>query len=103
LTRLRRLVARGGDLTEVPKTLDVLASLLHGPSQAEVRGLRPLVEAAQARPLSDQEKRELEERLARAAGQVRQEYQLEQRQLRQLRRARSRQETGPEVNRAPGR
>jgi hypothetical protein len=86
LTVVGRMVKGRLDLSSVVKRLSAMEQLLDGPSRVEVRGLRPLVETALTRPLSDSEQREFQERLARAVRAVLREYQLEQRRLRQSRR-----------------
>jgi membrane associated rhomboid family serine protease len=88
LENLGRTVLQGGAPTGALKLLDSLDRILDGPSRSEVRGLRPLVQIARARPLSDPERREFRDRLMRAIRQVRQEQRLDQQRLRQLRRSR---------------
>jgi rhomboid protease GluP len=91
LTVLGRLVERRGDLSGSVEKLDNLEQFLDRPARDEVRGIRPLVEIAEARPLSAEEDREFRERLARAIRDVRQEYVNMQRRIRELpKRGRSR-------------
>jgi membrane associated rhomboid family serine protease len=66
------------------KWLDVLESLLDGPARTEIRALRPLVRTAQDRPLDAGERQDLDERLTRLLGAMRQTYEADRRQLRRL-------------------
>jgi membrane associated rhomboid family serine protease len=89
-----QLVGRRGDLEGALESLNVMERMLAGQPQAEIRGLRPLVEAAMTRPLSDPQRQEFEQRLGRVVRGVRQEYHLRQNQLRQLRSVASDRRTG---------
>jgi membrane associated rhomboid family serine protease len=84
LTFMSRLLERGGGLDGVHEDLRILEQILDGPARAEISGLRTLVEGARNRPLSGEEKQQLEGRLERAIREVRQDYLLQQRRLREL-------------------
>ncbi len=92
LTLLSRLVEQGSDLARLEQELNVLDQVIDGPARDEIRALRPLVESVLGRPLSADEKQQIEGRLQRAGRAVRQEYVGLQRQIRDFPRgARARQ------------
>jgi hypothetical protein len=86
LMELGRVVAQGSSPTGIVARWATVARLLDGPPRANLRGLHPLVEQAQHRPLSEAERREFQERLLRLIQQVWGEQQLAQRWLWQLHR-----------------
>jgi membrane associated rhomboid family serine protease len=68
--------------------LGVLEGLLAGEARRDVQALRPLVATERARPLSDEERRELDERLARVLAAIHSRYEADRQQLQRLRRRR---------------
>lgn len=77
-----------GHLVAATKWLDVLDQILDGPARAEAQALRPLLAAAQKRPLNEDERREFDQRLPSLLQLIRQKYEADRHQLRQLRDAR---------------
>jgi hypothetical protein len=88
LEDLKRELDEYGHMLNASKWIDTLDELLVGPARAELRGLRPLVDAAMARSIAADERRELDERLTRALAALRREYEADRQRLRALRRAR---------------
>jgi rhomboid protease GluP len=84
LALLGRLVEQPGESSGRGQTLESIEQVLDGPARDEIRAIRPLVEIAQTRPLRVEEKQQLEERLARAIREVRQDYVTLQRRIREL-------------------
>ena len=68
--------------------LEFYESILDGQSRGEIEGLRPLIEPALSRPLSEPERQGFKEQLAQAIREILRDYKLEQSQLQQLRRGR---------------
>ena len=87
LTRLRRPGDPPFHFAVASKWLDVLEQVLVGAARREVQSLRPLVAAAQTRPLDDEERRRLDERLTRLLEAMRRQYDEDRQQLRRLRKA----------------
>jgi membrane associated rhomboid family serine protease len=88
LNRLRRPDDRPIQLAMASRWLAVLEEILVGPARGDVQAMRALVEAAQSRPLDDNEQRQFDERLTRVLDAMRRQYDEDRRQLRQLRGAR---------------
>jgi membrane associated rhomboid family serine protease len=88
LEDLKRELDEYGHMLNASKWMDMLDELLVGPARAELRGLRPLVDAAMQHTIAADERRELDERLTRALAALRQEYEADRRRLRALRRER---------------
>jgi rhomboid protease GluP len=85
LSQLRRPVVPRVHAAAAARWVEALDPILDGPARADLQGLRPLVNAAMARPLTDLERKELDERLTRVLTVIRREYEADRRQLRQLR------------------
>ncbi len=85
LSQLRRPVVPPVHIAAAARWVEALERVLDGPARADLRGLRPLVNIAMARPLTDLERHELDERLARVLAAIRRKYEEDRRQLRQLR------------------
>ncbi len=94
IEEVRRLVARGGALSDTEQVelqrftisatsslLKFYESILDGQSRVEIERLRPLVEPALSRPLSEQERQGFKEQLAQAVREILREYKLEQSRL----------------------
>jgi hypothetical protein len=64
--------------------LDGLEQILNRTARAEIRALRPLIQAAQSRPLNDDERHELDRRLTLLLASMRQAYEADRRELRRL-------------------
>jgi membrane associated rhomboid family serine protease len=64
--------------------LDGLEQILDRAARAEIRALRPLMQAAQSRPLNEDERHELDRRLSLLLASMRQAYEAERRELRRL-------------------
>jgi membrane associated rhomboid family serine protease len=86
LTRLDQAVPQRQNLQNAIKELDAIEQVPDLPARTELPGIRAGVEAARARPLSEQELHDFHERLARTLRSVRMKYQVDQRELRELRR-----------------
>jgi rhomboid protease GluP len=84
LSALGPFVEQRAGLAGQRENLDAMDQVLGGRTRTAVRALRPLVEAAQVRPLSDPERREFAVRLKHALRQVLQESRLVQDKLRKL-------------------
>jgi membrane associated rhomboid family serine protease len=67
------------------KWLGVLEGLLAGDARRDVQALRPLVAAEQTRPLSEDERRELNERLTRVLDAIQRRHDADRQQLLRLR------------------
>jgi membrane associated rhomboid family serine protease len=72
-------------LVAAARWLDVLDQILDGPARAEADALRPLLAAAQQRPLDQDERREFDERVPGFLRLLRQKYEDDRHQLRRLR------------------
>ena len=64
--------------------LDGLEQILDRATRAEIRALRPLIQAAQLRPLNEDERHDLDRRLSLLLASMRQAYEAERRELRRL-------------------
>jgi membrane associated rhomboid family serine protease len=85
LGRLRRRDPPQIHVIAASKWLDVLDQVLDGPALDDVHALRPLLAAAQKRPLSEDERRQFDERLPSLLRLIREKYEDDRRRLRKLR------------------
>jgi rhomboid protease GluP len=88
LNRLRRPDDAPLRLAIASRWLAVLEEILVGPARRDLQALRPLVDAAQTRPLNDDEQRRLDEHLTRLLDGMRRQYDEDRQRLRRLRGAR---------------
>lgn len=85
LNWLRRPDPPPGHLVAASKWLDVLDEILDSPARAEIDALRPIIHAERSRPLAENERRVLHDRLPRLLKLIRGRYEDDQRKLRKLR------------------
>lgn len=87
LARLRRADDPPIHVAVAAKWLAYLEEILAGPARRDVQALLPLVKTAHSRALDEEERRELDERLARVLDAMRRQYDTDRRELRRLRKA----------------